>query len=1712
MADTTLKKREGFDARKGPRIQSTIFRAPQVPAMLRPGYWRGRAAKPTRPIGAEPGADDSRVQDTEREGTGVSVQTILLIVTISTLLLTIGAYISPLGSIIFLGGGGGTSTGGGSTLTCDVSGDCATFTAANLEVDGITSGQTDPTQPVDLYNEQITVRDGATLNFDVGSDVVCPTTSFFNACVDNAAPFVPTCTADYAGCVDFLVAGLDVNGGTLDLLAGADLTTSTGSNVQVASGASLTFDAGASVVCPSTGFFNNCVDEAFTPTCSTNYDQCDSSDPLVVGVLEATEGVNVTAGTLEMGPGTTLAFDATSSVTCPTTSFLNNCVDEPFSPTCATNYDQCDSGDPLVVGTISLTEDLSIATGSSLTFAAGSSVTCPTTGFLNNCVDEAFTPTCSTNYDQCDGSDPLVVGVLEATEGISVNAGATLAFAAGATVSCPTTGFLNDCVDESGVSTPTCDEHATCTNFTAIGIDLNGGSLDLLAGAGLTTTSGTTLQVASGASLVFDAGSAVTCPTTTFFNDCVDEFYTPTCTEHTACTDFEVMGMDVQGGVVNLLAGADVLATAGSEVRFPNGASAVYESGALLQFDAGASVTCPSPSFLNACVDEFYTPTCTEHAACTNLATIGMNVNGGTLDLLAGASVTTTEGSTVSMANNTVQYFNDGAQLFFNSGSSVVCPTPGFLNDCVNEVGGGGGTFTPSCTEDYATCTNFTVQGIDVTAGTVDLTGSADLTLSSGSTIEMGAASAINMASNSDINVGSGADINVQSGGDIRVEGGATTQYLSGSSILHQTGSTEQYNPGSSVTYDLTSSIDFQLADGQVTCDNPIFDPSSGCTSGDLIAQCTVDYADCEIGNRFTTTDARIIGQLGLYDTFSQLYMSGSEFTMDSGSHQEVNSGAFIDVNNLGDVNVNSGGEITVNSLGTQTFASGSTLEFEAGAAVICPSIGFLNDCVDESSFSSTPTFACDTSFDQCNGADPFIAHTITPTAELEMNDGTVITMQNLSTLQFNFGSTVNCPTSGFLNDCVDEASSGFSPTCATDYDQCTSGDPFVVNTVDLVNDLLVDSAGSTIVVESSGELQVNTGGVVSVNDGGNVNVDSAGTVTFLAGGNLRMQAASGFNMNSNSNGQINSLARLNVNSGGRIDVESGGRLQVQDSGDILMTTGSTHIFNSGSTLTFNAGSVVSCPSAGFLNDCVDEAGTGGGSFTPTCATDYDQCNGADPFIVHTVAPTSAVNMATGTNINLQSGSDLEVESGADINVQSGGDIVMFGGSLQNFISGSDLNLATGATQTVASGAVLNVRGTFIADNNAVVDIGEELNPSSPATMAINDGSTFSVRSGGELITESGGSVTVNSGGGLTVASGGTQTLSGALTITGTGTVSNGNTITNTVGGSTIYAIGSTMQVNTGAIAHINSGGELRVNSAGFATVLSGGTLRVNSGGDLDVNSGGQATVLAGGALAVDSGGLVNVDGEVNINSGAVLDVENGGTQRVRSGGALNVQSGGTVSLETGSSLQASAATVVLGTGSDTTFELGASVNYEGLLGSVTCSQEVFGPSSGCTGGGRSIIYGLDDNLINANADTTPVTTTLAFTGDCRAFGFSAFCPVAGNTEITTLDFGRNYAITVVLYMPSMQLGEFRWINIRYTTYLTDSGTPTFDLAPTVCEFTATSSTPNSITAVCSATVYIPDTGSIRSPQVTLRPDPFAPIVVGDPQFYRAHMIVTEVA
>lgn len=439
--------------------------------------------------------------------------------------LALGAYFSPIGSLLFLDLRP-AAPGGGVSDICTAIDDCGPLSAESIVTDGLVTGQGNASAPFDIYNEFVTVQDGSTLTFAPNSSVICPSPDFLNDCVTTVpgnGTMPPMCDTDYANCGA-------ASPFTADFVAISD---------------ELAFAPNSTVVCPSPGFLNDCVNEA-----SGSPPTCDEHATCTNFLLT---GADLAGGTVSLLVGADLLTSSGSELT------VVNGATQTFE------------------------------SGSTLVFDAGTTVTCPTNDFLNDCVDETSgtAPSCAADYDQCNEVDPLLVGQINADDGIQMGVGSELEFLVGSSVTCPDPGFLNDCVDE--VFEPFCDSFSTCTNFEVAGIEVSGGTATLSANANLTVLPGSAVNFASGSLLV--------CPSGDFLNDCVDEFggAPPACDEHTACTDFEVTGMDVLGGSVDLLPGAQLNVSTGSALNLEGDLDT--QSGSSINVLAGTTVTCDQPVF-----------------------------------------------------------------------------------------------------------------------------------------------------------------------------------------------------------------------------------------------------------------------------------------------------------------------------------------------------------------------------------------------------------------------------------------------------------------------------------------------------------------------------------------------------------------------------------------------------------------------------------------------------------------------------------------------------------------------------------------------------------------------------------------------------------------------------------------------------------------------------------------------------------------------------------------------------------------------------------------------------------------------------------------------------------------------------------------------------------------------------------------------------------
>ncbi len=443
-------------------------------------------------------------------------------------------------------------------------------------------------------------------------------------------------------------------------------------------------------------------------------------------------------------------------------------------------------------------------------------------------------------------------------------------------------------------------------------------------------------------------------------------------------------------------------------------------------------------------------------------------------------------------------------------------------------------------------------------------------------------------------------------------------------------------------------------------------------------------------------------------------------------------------------------------------------------------------------------------------------------------------------------------------------------------------------------------SAGSTLVVRSTGSIILPTGRAVNMSGSGGT-VENAGTIqaqrgiggfapgTIVNTGTIRGTAGAAVELDLGSVSNSGATAVIAGSSNGVYfsDDFDGRPATVTNSNGASISGSSTSgvTLGTGGTVTNHTGSTIQGGMDGVMiygEATVRNSGTG---------STISSTTGRGIGYVGSQTGTSLIENSDNATISGRT-AGIYIQGGAIITNSTGGTIAATGGTGIQFGSGGGIASITnnaGSTIRGTTAAISSVINTTLVNAGTItgnVTLGNTVN-----SVTLHTGSSIS----GTLTMGTG---TNNS---LTLTGAGTQswstgatTFSGAvanLYKTGTGTW----TVDRSISAANVSVSEGTLNVSGTAVVNLGSnvtvsGGTLNLNSNGRATsgaTVSGGTVNINSNGRL----GGGVTV-SGGTINANSGGQLN--GAVTVSSGtlnALAGTTLGGAITV-TGGTFNIGSG----------------------------------------------------------------------------------------------------------------------------------------------------------------------------------------------------------------------------
>ena len=311
----------------------------------------------------------------------------------------------------------------------------------------------------------------------------------------------------------------------------------------------------------------------------------------------------------------------------------------------------------------------------------------------------------------------------------------------------------------------------------------------------------------------------------------------------------------------------------------------------------------------------------------------------------------------------------------------------------------------------------------------------------------------------------------------------------------------------------------------------------------------------------------------------------------------------------------------------------------------------------------------------------------------------------------------------------------------------------------------------------------------------------------------------------------------------------------------------------------------------------------------------------------------------------------------------SGGSVAAVG-SLQANVGGGIVSAASLAAGTLSGGSVTvtgGVSANLVSGGNVSVGGLAKLDQVSGGNLALNSG-TISILNGGTVAVASTGTLTVNAGSSDSVISGSGSFVkdgSGALALNSAGGLAVTGKVTVNAGTLNVVDLAaSQLKVNNGAQASISAAGSYGAVSNEGSVTFNGGTVAVTSlsgagattfagnarvdtgsisGGSVTVTGSLQANVGGGTVSAATLGTGTLSGGSVAVSGAAAVNAVNGGVLTVTGSAALGVIGGGNVNLNgiTSTVGTLNGGTVTVGSGGTLTVTSGGSAGAISGSGSL---------------------------------------------------------------------------------------------------------------------------------------------------------------------------------
>ena len=854
--------------------------------------------------------------------------------------------------------------------------------------------------------------------------------------------------------------------------------------------------------------------------------------------------------------------------------------------------------------------------------------------------------------------------------------------------------------------------------------------------------------------------------------------------------------------------------------------------------------------------------------------------NGGIVNVnnndVAGGSVTASGGGTVNFSANTIGgtvNVNDGGTVNLTgatlAGNTTVA-VGGTLNVTTGFTGTLAGTFTNN---DYT----------QVTGGTLSLQGGGSYT--NNGTISVSASSTLLLSSTVTLASGNNSGILVLDSSDVSSAGGAGATLVNSAGHTIGASNTEFHSDVALNNAGTLTATGLVLVDGAVT------------NSGTLQATGT---GNLTLSGPITNTGA-ILADHGTVTINNQTVSGGAVTVQNSGTLSLSGS-------NVGEsIGFNSGGSVSLNSStlsGVNVVASGTSVNALTGASSIVNT--FTNNGTVTVASGATLDFAPNTF---TNNSLVQVAGTLSlqgvaaPDSSIVVNTGT-ITLNNGTLAITGSGNQVTLAGSGTLsltNNSTVSASAPFAVVTNGSTHTISGNGGTIDSSVSLTNQGTLQASGGTLTVNGSltntGTAKAIAGGTLNLNgstvnfgtllaDGGTLNIGGGGMQSFNTGSVITVQNGGALGVASNIYGTVNikDTSTGSMNGGGLFgttNIASGASLQI--SSGLLAGT-----VNNNGSITGLAGQFNNLILNGNLNL------TNNGTITLGGQTNINSFVGNGTLAL---AGTGSLLLQS----SITASSPFTLQNNATHTIQ------MDGGAI-----GSQVALHNLGTVSVLSNSFLN---GAVTNSGTIEAVGSNASSRQPPNSLINLDIRGSLDNTGGLLLADHAQVTVE--GAISGATGTITAQDGVVVLT-SGTY--GGTV-NANGFSALSSaanLSGTLNVNAGALARLyvfGNGGPLYGAATGVTTVAAGGTLyfggatlggTVTNNGSLIMDA--QTAHLAAGTsittstfFQLASGGNLVLNGDATIGgSGALLlngaTISNDGTGTLTNAAGGTIAGGGTIS------------------------------------------------------------------------------------------------------------------------------------------------------------------------------------------------------------------------